>query len=148
MSYLAKTLITPILGQYTFTFPGATATATDIFTPVFLNGTNTFLDYCNISGQYIILQPGNYLIECYISATKSLSSTVMYYNLEIDGINAVAPKGNGNIGGSPRLVRPDGFQYDLTVPENTTSSIRVKANTATSTVTYIPQASTMLIWRI
>lgn len=148
MSYLAKTLITPVLGQYTFTFPAAIATVTDVFTPVYLNGTSTFTDYCSISGNSIILQPGNYLIECYISATKSAATSYLTYKIKIDGVDAIAPKGFGYIGRLQTSVSPDGFQQDISVPENSVKTITILANSISGTITYIPAGSTMLIWRI
>jgi len=148
MTYLAKTIILPVLGQYGFTFPAATAVVGHVFTPVYLNGTTTFLDYCAISGDSIILQPGDYLIECYLSATKDTTTRLLTYKLVVDGVDPTGVKGFGYLSRGGATISPDGFQYDLTVDEGTTKTIQVKCHAVTGTYTYISDASTMLIWRI
>lgn len=148
MSYLAKTVITPVLGQYMFTYPAATAASTHVYTPVYKNGTSTFTSYAAISGNDIILQPGDYFIECYLGGQKSVNHGYFKYNLVINGSNAVAPKGRGSIGESQYGTIWDGFQYDLTVAAGSTTTIRVKASAVWQTFTYNTENGTMLIWRL
>lgn len=148
MTYLAKTIITPIIGQYMFTYPAGTAAVNHTYTPVYKNGTTTFTNYASISGDSIVLQPGDYFIECYLGASKSATNSYMTYKLVINGIDAVAPKGWGYLSYSIAATAPDGFQYDLTVDENTTKTIQIKCHSVTATVTYNTSVGTMLIWRL
>ena len=148
MSYLAKTLILPVVGQYTISFPASTAAVDHEFTPTYNNGTAGFTNYCSVSGNSIVLNPGDYLVECYASATKNVYTSTMQYRLKIDGVDSTAPKGIGYIGRTVAGASPDGFQCDISVPEGTTKSIKVVVTSVTGTITYIPQASTIIIWRL
>ena len=148
MTYLAKTLIDPVVGQYMFSYPATTGVVNHIYTPIYKNGTSTFTSYASISGDGIVLQPGNYFIECYLGGVKSAFNAYLYYKLVIDGVDAVAPKGWGYITAFAYGTGPDGFQYDLTVPEGTTSTIQVKCHAVNLTVTYNTNNGTMIIWRL
>lgn len=148
MSYLAKTIIQPVLGQYLFSYPASTAVLNHIYTPIYNNGTSTFTSYASISGNGIILQPGDYFIECYLGGVKNAFNNYVWYNLVIDGVDAVAPKGRGFITGYSYGTTQDGFQYDLTVNEGATKTIQVRANAVSGTVTYNTNNGTMLIWRL
>jgi len=148
MSYLAKKLINPVVGQYTITYPAVSAVVGHALTPTYYNGTSGFTDYCSVSGNNLILNPGNYLIECYVSATKNLGTSTATYKLQIDGVDAAAPKGIGYIGRTVEGASPDGFQCDINVPEGSTKSLKVIVSAKSGTITYIPQASTILIWRV
>jgi len=148
MSYLAKTLVTPIVGQYMFSYPAPTAEVGHIYTPIYINGTTTFTNYATISSNSVVLQPGDYFIEVYLGGVKGDFWHKLHYNLVIDGVNAIAPKGWGYITAYTYGISQDGFQYDLTVADGTTSTIQIIANDVLGTVTYNTDNGTMLIWRI